>query len=118
MAVPFAKQIAAFNRRVTNPILDPIVWFLPGYGRVETIGRQTGRRHVAPMMGFPSDDGRFAVVEAAFRTSTAAKNALRNVPFLAAFDRHSSKRADVERDIRRFRKDFSLDGPATPGRQQ
>ncbi|HET7472917.1 MAG TPA: hypothetical protein VFJ71_07320 [Candidatus Limnocylindrales bacterium] len=58
MAVPFAKQIAAFNRRVTNPILDPIVWFLPGYGRVETIGRQTGRRHVAPMMGFPSHDGR------------------------------------------------------------
>ena len=64
----------------------------------------------------PSDDGRFAVVEAAFRNPAAAKVALRNVPLLAAFDRHSSKRADVERDIRRFRKDFSLDGPVTPGR--
>jgi hypothetical protein len=58
MAVPFAKPIAAFNRRVTNPILDPIVWYLPGFGRIETIGRRTGKRHVAPMMGFPSRDGR------------------------------------------------------------
>jgi hypothetical protein len=58
MAVPFAKRIAAFNRRVTNPILDPIVWHLPGFGRIETIGRRTGRRHVAAMMGFPSRDGR------------------------------------------------------------
>jgi hypothetical protein len=58
MAIPFASQIARLNRRVTNPILDPIVWHLPGFGRVETIGRRTGARHVAPMMGFPSSDGR------------------------------------------------------------
>jgi hypothetical protein len=58
MPVPFAKRIVAFNRRVTNPILDPIVWRLPGSGRIETIGRRTGQRHVAPMMGFPSRDGR------------------------------------------------------------
>ena len=58
MAVPFARQIAVFNRRVTNPLLDPIVWFLPGFGRVEHVGRRTGRLHVAPMMGFPSRDGR------------------------------------------------------------
>ena len=58
MAVPFAKRIAAFNRRVTNPILDPIVWHLPGFGRIETIGRRTGQRRIAPMLGFPSRDGR------------------------------------------------------------
>ena len=57
MAVPFARRIAAFNRRVTNPILDPIVWHLPMFGRVETIGRRSGRRRIAPMMGFSSPDG-------------------------------------------------------------
>lgn len=58
MAVPFPRQIATFNRLVTNRILDPIVWFLPGFGRIETIGRHSGRRHVAPMMGFPDPDRR------------------------------------------------------------
>ena len=58
MAVPFARQIAAFNRVVTNRILDPIVWFLPGFGRIEHRGRRTGVLHVAPMMAFPSRDRR------------------------------------------------------------
>jgi hypothetical protein len=58
MAVPFARRIAAFNQVVTNRILDPIVWFLPGFGRIEHVGRRTGRLHVAPMMAFPSRDGR------------------------------------------------------------
>jgi hypothetical protein len=58
MAVPFARRIARFNHHVTNRILDPIVWFLPGFGRVDHVGRRTGRLHVAPMMGFPSRDGR------------------------------------------------------------
>ena len=58
MAVPFARQIAAFNRVVTNRVLDPIVWFLPGFGRIEHVGRRTGELHVSPMMGFPSRDGR------------------------------------------------------------
>jgi hypothetical protein len=57
MAVPFARRIATFNKHVTNRILDPIVWFLPGFGRIEHVGRRTGRLHVAPMMGFPSQDG-------------------------------------------------------------
>ena len=58
MAIPFARRIARFNHVVTNRILDPIVWFLPGFGRIEHVGRRTGKRHVAPMMGFPSRDGR------------------------------------------------------------
>jgi deazaflavin-dependent oxidoreductase (nitroreductase family) len=56
--IPFARRIAAFNRRVTNPILDPIVWYLPGFGRIEHLGRRSGRRYRAPMMGFPSSDRR------------------------------------------------------------
>lgn len=58
MAIPFARQIARFNHAVTNRILDPIVWFLPGFGRIEHVGRRTGRVHVAPMIAFPSRDGR------------------------------------------------------------
>jgi hypothetical protein len=56
--IPFARRVAAFNRRVTNPILGPIVWHLPGFGRIEHVGRRTGRRHVAPMMAFRGDGGR------------------------------------------------------------
>lgn len=58
MAVPFARQVARFNHAVTNRILDPVVWFLPGFGRIEHVGRRTGKVHVAPMMGFRSRDGR------------------------------------------------------------
>ncbi len=60
--MPFPRRVAAFNRRVTNPILGPIVWFLPRFGRIEHIGRRTGRRHVAPMMAFPGDGGRTLTV--------------------------------------------------------
>jgi hypothetical protein len=56
--IPFARRVAAFNRRVTNPILDPIVWYLPAFGRVEHVGRRTGKVHRAPMMAFRSGDGR------------------------------------------------------------
>lgn len=58
MPLPFARRVAAFNKRVTNPILGPIVWYLPRFGRVEHRGRRTGRQHVAPMMAFPSEGGR------------------------------------------------------------
>ncbi|MEA2518368.1 MAG: hypothetical protein QOF49_448 [Chloroflexota bacterium] len=56
MAVPFARKIATFNNRVTNRILGPLVWYLTGFGKIEHIGRRTGRRHVSPMMAFRSSD--------------------------------------------------------------
>jgi deazaflavin-dependent oxidoreductase (nitroreductase family) len=56
--IPFARRVAAFNRRVTNPILGPIVWYLPTFGRIEHVGRTSGRRYRAPMMAFRSHDGR------------------------------------------------------------
>lgn len=58
MPIPFARQIARFNQRVTNPILGPLTWYLPSFGRVEHVGRRTGRVHVAPMMAFRSRDRR------------------------------------------------------------
>jgi hypothetical protein len=56
--IPFARRVARFNQRVTNPILGPITWYLPSFGRIEHIGRRTGRVHVAPMMAFRSRDRR------------------------------------------------------------
>jgi deazaflavin-dependent oxidoreductase (nitroreductase family) len=56
--IPFARQVARFNQRVTNRLLDPIVWHLPGFGRIAHLGRRTGRVHRAPMMAFPSRDRR------------------------------------------------------------
>ena len=58
MTMPFARQVAAFNQRVTNPLLGPLTWYLPRFGRIEHIGRVTGQVHVAPMMGFLSRDRR------------------------------------------------------------
>jgi hypothetical protein len=58
MAVPFARAIATFNNRVTNRVLGPIVWYLPGFGKIEHVGRKSGRLHVSPMMAFRSPDGR------------------------------------------------------------
>jgi hypothetical protein len=56
--IPFARQVARFNSRFTNRLLAPITWYLPGFGRVEHVGRVSGRTHVAPMMAFRSLDRR------------------------------------------------------------
>jgi hypothetical protein len=56
--IPFARQVARFNSRVTNRVLAPITWWFPKFGRIEHIGRVTGRTHVAPMMAFRSPDRR------------------------------------------------------------
>lgn len=56
--IPFARQVARFNQRVANPVLGPITWFLPSFGRIEHVGRRTGRTHIAPMMAFRSRDQR------------------------------------------------------------
>jgi deazaflavin-dependent oxidoreductase (nitroreductase family) len=58
VSIPLARHVARFSQRVTNRLLDPIVWHLPGFGRIAHLGRRTGRLHRAPMMAFPSRDGR------------------------------------------------------------
>ncbi len=58
MPIPFARQVASFNKHVTNRILGPITWHLPTFGRIEHVGRKSGRRFVAPMMAFRSPDRR------------------------------------------------------------
>ena len=58
MAIPLARHVARFSTRYANRVLGPITWYLPGFGRIEHVGRRTGTRHVSPMIAFPSADGR------------------------------------------------------------
>jgi deazaflavin-dependent oxidoreductase (nitroreductase family) len=58
MALPFPRQVAWFNKHVTNRIIGPIAWYLPTFGRIEHTGRKSGRRYVSPMMAFRSGDRR------------------------------------------------------------
>jgi hypothetical protein len=56
--MPLPQSVARFNKRVTNPILSPIVRFLPGFGMIVHRGRTSGRVYRTPMMAFRSADGR------------------------------------------------------------
>jgi deazaflavin-dependent oxidoreductase (nitroreductase family) len=56
--MPLPQSVARFNKRVTNPILSPIVRFLPGFGMIIHRGRTSGRVYRTPMMAFRSADGR------------------------------------------------------------
>jgi deazaflavin-dependent oxidoreductase (nitroreductase family) len=56
--MPIPLAIGRFNRVVTNRLLGPIVWFVPGFGRIEHVGRRTGRSYRTPIMAFRSRDRR------------------------------------------------------------
>ena len=56
--MPLPQLLGRINRRVTNPILWPIVGRLPrsGFGRIVHVGRRTGRVYRTPMLGFGRGD--------------------------------------------------------------
>lgn len=77
MALPFPRQVAWLNRHVTNRILGPIVWYLPTFGRIEHVGRRSGRRYVSPIMAFRSGDRRRLTFALTYGTDAEwVKNAL------------------------------------------
>lgn len=49
--------IARFNRHVTNPILGPIVVWIPGFCILSHQGRRTGRVYSIPMNVFRAEGG-------------------------------------------------------------
>ncbi|KGI69585.1 nitroreductase family deazaflavin-dependent oxidoreductase [Mycolicibacterium rufum] len=59
MRVP--RQVANFNRRVTNPVARSLTPWLPGLGTLEHVGRRSGRRYRTPLLVFETRDG-FAVL--------------------------------------------------------
>ena len=54
--MPIPRRIARFNRRVTNPILGPIVVRLPGFGILVHRGRRSGREYRTPVLSFRRGD--------------------------------------------------------------
>ena len=52
--MPLPLRLARLNRRLTNPVLWPIVARLPGlgFGRIVHVGRRSGRRYRTPMLAF------------------------------------------------------------------
>jgi len=54
--MPLPRWLARFNRRVTNPLLGPVVAFVPGFGYLVHIGRRSGRAHRTPVLTFTAGD--------------------------------------------------------------
>jgi deazaflavin-dependent oxidoreductase (nitroreductase family) len=56
--VPLPRLLGRFNRRVTNPVLWPVVSRLPGsrFGRIVHVGRRSRRVYRTPLLGFPHGD--------------------------------------------------------------
>jgi hypothetical protein len=54
--MPLPRRLGRFNRRVTNPILAPLLMRLPGFGWIVVRGRRTGREHRTPMLAFRRGD--------------------------------------------------------------
>jgi deazaflavin-dependent oxidoreductase (nitroreductase family) len=56
--VPLPRVLGRFNRRVTNPVIWPVVARLPGsrFGRIVHVGRRSGRRYRTPVLAFRHDD--------------------------------------------------------------
>ena len=55
MVIP--KQVARFNRVVTNRISSRVAGWLPGFGIVEHTGRRSGRQYRTPVNVFRTPDG-------------------------------------------------------------
>jgi deazaflavin-dependent oxidoreductase (nitroreductase family) len=55
--MPLPRQLARFNRRVTNRVLGPLARFLPGFAVVSHVGRRSGRIYRTPVNLFRRADG-------------------------------------------------------------
>ena len=54
--MPLPRALGRFNRRVTNPILGPVVARLPGFGQLVHRGRRSGREYRTPVLAFRRGD--------------------------------------------------------------
>lgn len=55
--MPAPRWLARANRRVTNPILGPLLTKLPGFGVLVHTGRKTGRQYRTPVNLFAYGGG-------------------------------------------------------------
>lgn len=56
--MPLPRALGRFNRRVTNPLLGPLVTLLPWFAWLEHIGRKSGQPYRTPVLLFTSGDRR------------------------------------------------------------
>jgi hypothetical protein len=66
----------------------------------------------------PSDDGKFAVVEFVLNDPAATENLLKDSRIVRSFRRGKHSRAEVEREIGRYRKDFLSATPPLGGARE
>lgn len=77
MRVP--RQIAHFNKRVTNPAARAITPWLPKLGTLEHVGRKSGRRYRTPLLVFETRDG-YAILVGYGEQTDWLKNVLAGGP--------------------------------------
>ena len=54
--MPLPQSLARFNRRVTNPVLGRMAWWMPGFAIVTHVGRRSGRTFHSPVNLFRHGD--------------------------------------------------------------
>src|SRR3954447_422197 len=54
--MPLPRQLARFNRVVTNRVLGPLARYLPGFAVVSHVGRRSGRTYPTPVNVFRRGD--------------------------------------------------------------
>ena len=55
-AMPLPSSLARFNRRVTNPVLGRMAWWMPGFAVVTHVGRRSGTTFHTPVNVFRHGD--------------------------------------------------------------
>ncbi|MGU3498105.1 nitroreductase family deazaflavin-dependent oxidoreductase [Mycobacterium sp. C31M] len=52
-----ARRRAEFNRRFVNPVVEPLVGYVPLWSAVDHVGRRSGKEYRTPVTAFPTTDG-------------------------------------------------------------
>ncbi|OFB40301.1 peptidase [Mycolicibacterium sp. (ex Dasyatis americana)] len=77
MRVP--RQVARFNKRVTNPTARAITPWLPNLGTLEHVGRKSGKGYRTPLLVFKTHDG-YAILVGYGEQTDWLKNVLAGGP--------------------------------------
>lgn len=108
--MPLPRQLARFNRTVTNRVAFPVARRLPGFGVVLHTGRRSGRAYRTPVNAFRSPHG-FVIALTYGADSDWAKNVVaaggctllnrgRAVPLTDPRRVHTDRNPDIPAPVR------------------
>lgn len=81
----------------------------PEFAPLPQRGRAPSRNGILAFSFQPSDDGKYALVEFVARDRSALRDILNSKrPDVKVFEKGKVKREDVEKEFRKYRKDFDL----------